>query len=73
MKWISVKDRLPEVLDEVWVWVQFHATDDASGDISWLDSDGIWAMGSAKNYEVTHWMPLPVPPNYDEEEDDESL
>ena len=62
-KWISVEERLPEANDEVWVWVEYHNQDDALGDTSWLQDDGTWAMGSAKNFTVTRWQPLPPPPS----------
>lgn len=60
-RWTSVKRKLPEVEEDVLAWVIYedgneHVTD------TWLDSDGTWAMGSAKNFKVTHWMPLPKAP-----------
>lgn len=66
MEWISVKERLPEANDEVWAWTVFHDSDQEYGDTSWLQDDGTWAMGSAKNFTVTHWMPLPEPPKQTE-------
>lgn len=69
-EWISVKEMLPEVFDEVLVY-------DAIGDnhisIAWRETkprkNGIvdWYWNSQMAYpedltHVTHWMPLPEPP-----------
>lgn len=69
-EWISVKEMLPEVFDEVLVY-------DAIGDnhisIAWRETkprkNGIvdWYWNSQMSYpedltHVTHWMPLPEPP-----------
>ena len=68
-EWISVKDRLPDHHDMVFVWkvrddngesycsMAFWARTDGWG---WTSSDGnrandIWGT-------ITHWMPLPDPP-----------
>lgn len=61
-EWISVKDRLPTYFDDVWAWVVF-STGEARGTETWLEDNGSWVMGSAKNFTVTHWMPLPDPPS----------
>lgn len=74
-KWISVKDRLPEITEE-----------DVHGNITYSDhvltfltdgegfthmtvqqyttnAGGRWLMcGPSENIQVTHWMPLPEPP-----------
>ena len=62
MKWISVKDRLPE--EKVNCIVHYQN--------SYCDNDGYWAIGFCcydgekfqfdPAYKVTHWMPLPEPP-----------
>lgn len=62
-KWISVKDRLPE--EKVNCIVHYrHA---------YCDNDGYWAIGFCfydgekfqfdSAYKVTHWIPLPQPPD----------
>lgn len=69
-KWISVKDRLPDVFDEVLVYDTFSNT---SISIAWRETtprkNGIvdWYWNSQMSYpedltHVTHWMPLPEPP-----------
>ena len=66
--WISVKDRLPEVFDEVIVYFNGFIS------IAWRETEkrknGIvgWHLDSQMSYpeslvNVTHWMPLPEPPN----------
>ena len=66
-EWISVKDRLPEVFDEVIVYFNGFIS------IAWRETEkrkrGIvgWHWDSKMSYpesfvNVTHWMPLPKPP-----------
>ena len=54
--WISVKDRLPEEGTWVLVWEKqgFAYTDE-------LTSGG-WKIGADNGAIITHWMPLPEPP-----------
>jgi len=64
-KWISVKDRLPEIGDDSPLVYprKYHttATYNHCGDLN-----GKWTVDDANGYEyevdVTHWMPLPEPP-----------
>lgn len=69
--WISVKDRLPEVFDEVIVYFNGFIS------IAWRETEkkknGIvgWHWDSQMSYpeslvNVTHWMPLPKPPEVNE-------
>lgn len=69
-EWVSVKDRLPDVFDEVLVYDTFSNT---SISIAWRENtprkNGIvnWYWNSQMSYpenltHVTHWMPLPEPP-----------
>ena len=58
-EWISVKDRLPEQYKTVIGWdghfmgeVEHHGND-----FVWMDDDGFNDFA-----DVTHWMPLPEPP-----------
>lgn len=52
-EWVSVEESLPEPTYCVLVYTTDHSVEvDARG------GDGEWMM-----YEVTHWMPLPAPPD----------
>ena len=55
-EWVSVEERLPEPTHCVLVY-----TTDYSVEVDAIGSDGEWMA-----YEVTHWMPLPVPPEKEE-------
>ena len=77
MEWISVKDRLPDnkgryLVYEVWTYGNIIET------VSWtpkyngfeehLKGKAIWynydsEYGDFEVGDVTHWMPLPEPPN----------
>lgn len=54
-RWISVKDRLPEIYETVIIW----RSDCHKATIGWNFQPG-WSV--PKGVEVTHWMPLPEPP-----------
>jgi len=54
-EWISVEDELPERFGQYLGW------DGMSVDIEWF-VDGEWLVGG-----VTHWMPLPEPPEDSDE------
>ena len=62
MNWISVKDRLPENTDEVlvcfigWDDLQFQS-------VMYLENGDWYNEHGDPCYTVTHWMPLPEPPN----------
>lgn len=58
-KWISVKDRLPDVLESV--LVLYAPTNKAKNDYRME----CWNWPETEVYEIqfiTHWMPLPAPP-----------
>lgn len=72
MEWISVKDRLPKIEEEVLVSYLIDTPDDTilrSQKVDWIhcirqyhDYQEIdWASGT-EDIDVTHWMPLPKPP-----------
>ena len=65
-EWISVKDRLPEI----GVFCLVFSSETSIGDfVGYLESDNYWKCyvptegRSNDNDWVTHWMPLPEPPN----------
>lgn len=63
-RWISVKKRLPDVEQDVFVY-----TVSGTREACWLTSDGYW-QASARMLDkdsVTHWMPQPEPPKEGEE------
>ena len=62
-KWISVKDTLPEPGTDVLTYVQV-ADDESRIGAAHFDR-GVWwdAIFNVACEAVTHWMPLPKPPN----------
>lgn len=60
-KWISVKDRLPDSGSDVLAFAEDHCIYTALFDGIW------WLSGDAPSYKVTHWMPLPEPPEVEDE------
>ena len=69
-KWIPVTERLPEMRDDGFADA-FLVTNGCVGHIAYF-VDGEWIFtenGEMKEpmfYDVTHWMPLPTPPNTEE-------
>jgi hypothetical protein len=59
LTWISVEDRLPEKHTAVLVYTDMHGNHAASfdGEEWFCDYGGEWLFPN-----VTHWMPLPEPP-----------
>jgi len=62
MNWISVKERLPKLGEEVLIlrgkFIEIGNLSkelDVNADPEWFNRDGHWDLG------VTHWMPLPIP------------
>lgn len=73
--WVSVKDRLPELRQEVLVWY------DNGYEVAYLQKfeppklqypqfNNVemfeWCFGDFEDFDVTHWMPLPEPPKEEE-------
>ena len=56
-EWVSVEERLPEHLKDV---IALYGN--GRIDIDWVDSSGDFKFGSIFDG-VTHWMPLPAPPD----------
>lgn len=63
-QWISVKDRLPEICQDVLVYCKNTQRVTIGRFAHWYDNDG-WDMVGTKgrfNDIVTHWQPMPEPP-----------
>lgn len=62
-RWISVKDRLPDVIGSYIVFFndEFFRGQQSMG---WMffNSKKEWCMDNRKYKFITHWMPLPKPP-----------
>jgi hypothetical protein len=56
-EWISIDDRLPKIADDVIVF----SDDKYQIDIGFL-INGKWFSDKGELHTVTHWMPLPNPP-----------
>lgn len=68
MMWISVDDRLPD--DNGWYLVHHSGGMLFSRELidgTYFKSKKLWANAKADKYgQITHWMPLPEPPNITE-------
>lgn len=63
--WVNVKDRLPEQgARYLVIWHSIHNKHAHFMDILWHDAHDLWWNRMFKRNEliVTHWMPLPKPP-----------
>lgn len=60
MKWISVEDRLPNNLEIVLVNGESDNDLRKGFDTAWIAPGCGWTSWHCKN--ITHWMPLPNPP-----------
>ena len=63
-EWTSVKDRLPEQMKKVLATVEydFNGKHYRNLKIAYYDGNGKWEPLSRQTDEITHWMPLPDPP-----------
>ena len=64
LRWIPVTERLPEP----WVVVIVSTDDDDEADVGCVDALKQWRnphTGDMAVSSVTHWMPLPAPPDGD--------
>lgn len=66
-EWVSVEERLPEHLKDV---IALYGN--GRIDIDWVDSSGDFKFGSLFDG-VTHWMPLPTPPDRRPPEGEENV
>lgn len=65
-EWVSVKDRLPEDITDVlvtgWQGLFIAQLDFFGGDgKAWYKKEGGF-IGHVNSNNITHWMPLPSPP-----------
>ena len=60
-QWISVEDRLPELFVPVIVCRKF-GKDERRVEQGCRDVNGWWKVYGTRTKNVTHWMPLPEPP-----------
>ena len=56
MRWISVDERLPEVHQDVLLWT--HQVR-----VGWRSEINEWSSWTETFSGVSHWMPLPSPPD----------
>ncbi|HAX1768481.1 TPA: DUF551 domain-containing protein, partial [Escherichia coli] len=64
--WISCSERMPKGYADVLV------TDGEHVEVKWWDESGYWNSWTELSsdilaHEITHWMPLPEPPQHDGE------
>lgn len=65
-KWISVDDELPEIGRTVEVWLQYERCYERAWRNQWSDGEVCWTFSNTVydecSNEITHWKPLPTPP-----------
>jgi len=68
VKWISVKDRLPEDGEPILIVVNDLKSEPVQADVCYYDGDEAW-LDSGYNFgsDVIYWMPLPEPPEQEGE------
>ena len=69
--WIPVTERLPEICENVIVYVVYHSSRHVNVIRSvvpaYYTEDGFWLYGNGIRLQnVTHWMPLPDAPEEEE-------
>lgn len=63
MEWISVKDRLPEVAVQVLTYYEDEIWGNGMRiDVIGIGKDKVFRAANTFGQKVTHWMPLPEPP-----------
>ena len=67
-KWIPVTERLPNYGEKCLVVRKLHSHNDFSIGVSYcyVQKEGFFS-DTGRDWRVTHWMPLPEPPNGDED------
>lgn len=66
-RWVSVEDRLPDTHKRALVAADFSGIADV--DVAIYCGDGMWESmsGLYPKFSITHWMPLPEPPEVTED------
>ena len=63
MKWISVKDRLPNKLEGCLVWYNANLTKSHIRTATYLGNEHFSTSGIQDHkYNISHWQPLPKAP-----------
>lgn len=67
MKWISIKDKLPKMHEDVLVYVSVTNSKRKMLNSGFVTIDACWEQNKFHNddkcgFKITHWMPLPVSP-----------
>lgn len=62
MDWVSVKDRLPNVMENVLVYWKNTSQGKEYYEITYYDGDHWFTLDRKPWIEVVAWMPLPEPP-----------
>lgn len=81
-EWISVEDRLPEsIVNKVLVYCEngyigYGHYEKYQGEETWYNLESgepfsSWSLQNCSPYKVTHWMPLPEPPDRRPPEEEE--
>lgn len=71
MNWIKVTDDLPNAYEKVLIWIKYEGETEFECGESEIDENNPlyiepnsgqgWKMGSAINYEITHWATIEAP------------
>ena len=61
--WISVEDRLPEEQERVLVYDHVEGEGQTVYEAKRVNGRWIWANSVWVTHGITHWMPLPSPPD----------
>lgn len=61
MKWIDVKDKLPEAFQPV-IICRANKDGQKKVEAGMLDVNGWWKIYGTRTKSVTHWMPMPEAP-----------
>lgn len=68
--WIHIDDKLPEDYENILIFVNDLKSEPVQADVCYYDGDEAW-LDSGYNFgsDVTYWMPLPKPPEVNENDE----